>query len=151
MPLRVALGVDRVDPLNSSIVPGRQTYAGMKARQCAKIIELKAALLEAGFDRVSKQAAVLGLSRSTAWKVLKSDHKQSGLSANTIKRMLASPHLPPNARQIIEDYVREKLLGAYGHAPKRLKDFRSQLGYAIQPTPLDRPPNAHLGIRKTPS
>jgi hypothetical protein len=64
-------------------------------------------------NTAAKQAAVLKLSRSTAWKILKGDHKQSGLSAGTIHRMLAWPDLPPAARKIIDEYVQEKLQGAY--------------------------------------
>jgi hypothetical protein len=105
-----------------------------KARQASKIAEIRQALVSAGFDTLSKQAAVLGLSRSSAWTVLKSHHKASGLSAMTIKRMLASPHLPPAARQIVEEYIQEKLLGAYGHSGLSLTFFRMRLGFPISPT-----------------
>src|SRR5215213_1105509 len=76
-----------------------------KTRQASKIAEIRPALVSAGFDTLSKQAAVLGLSRSSAWAVLQGDHthKASGLSADTIKRILASPDLPPAARQIVEE------------------------------------------------
>jgi hypothetical protein len=102
-----------------------------KARQASKIAEIRRALVSAGFDTLSKQAAVLGVSRSTAWAVLQGDHKASGLSAITIKRMLASPDLPPAARRIVEEYTHEKLLGAYGHSQARLKIFRILLGYPV--------------------
>jgi hypothetical protein len=84
---------------------------------------------DAGLDTFSKQAAVLGVSRSTAWAVLHGDHKATGLSAITIKRMLASPDLPPAARRIIEEYTQEKLLGAYGHSKAGLRHFRALLGH----------------------
>jgi hypothetical protein len=63
--------------------------------------------------------------------VLQGDHKASGLSADTIKRILASPDLPPAARRIVEEYTQEKLLGAYGHSKARLKIFRILLGYPV--------------------
>src|SRR5437868_2594803 len=96
--------------------PGRRAKSldcsfDRKARQTSKIAEIRRALVSAGFDTLTKQAAVLGLSRSSAWAVLRSHHKASGLSAMTIKRMLASPELPSAARQIIEEYIQEKLLG----------------------------------------
>jgi predicted DNA-binding transcriptional regulator AlpA len=99
----------------------------MKARQCAKIAELREALLDAGLMSLDQQAAALGLSRSTAWALLKSSHKASGLSASTIRRMLNSPALPPNARHVIQDYVERKSIGTYGHREHRLRMFRAQL------------------------
>jgi hypothetical protein len=111
---------------NAAPLP-QESCARMKARQCEKLAALRAALVAAGFVTAASQAHALGLSRSSAWKVLKGDHKQSGLSASTINRMLASPALPSGARAIIEEYVREKLQGAYGHQPNRLKKFREKL------------------------
>jgi hypothetical protein len=102
-----------------------------KARQASKIAEIRPALVSAGFDTLSKQAAVLGVSRSTAWAVLQGGHKASGLSADTIRHILASPDLPPAARRIVEEYTHEKLLGAYGHSQGRLKIFRILLGYPV--------------------
>ena len=61
--------------------------------------------------------------------MLHGDHKATGLSAITIKRMLASPDLPPAARRIIEEYTQEKLLGAYGHSKAGLRHFRALLGH----------------------
>jgi hypothetical protein len=66
--------------------------------------------------------------------MLRGNHKASGLSADTIKRILASPDLPPAARQIVEEYIQEKLLGAYGHSQTRLKIFRIQIGYPVTPS-----------------
>jgi hypothetical protein len=105
----------------------------MKARQSAKLVKLREALVAAGFDTLSKQASVLELGRSTAWMVLSGNHKSSGLSASLIKRILSSPNLPPLARQVTEEYVQEKLLGAYGHNPARLRLFRAQLGLPTRP------------------
>src|SRR6476619_584869 len=105
----------------------------LKARQASKIAEIRQALVAAGYDTITKQAVVLGLSRSSAWAVLRGAHKSSGLSASIINRVLRSQELPPAARKIIEEYVQEKLLGAYGPNDKSLRQFRIQLGYPTQP------------------
>ena len=103
------------------------SFNAMKARQCAKIAELRLVLLQAGYHSLDKQASVLGLSRSTTWAVLQAHHKASGLSGSVIKRMLRSPDLPPTARQWIDEYVAEKLAGNYGHSRRRLVVFRAQV------------------------
>ena len=102
-------------------------YYAMKARQCAKIAELRQVLLQAGYHSLDKQVSVLGLSRSTTWAVLQAHHKASGLSGSVVKRMLRSPELPPTARQWIDEYVTEKLAGTYGHSRPRLRVFRAQV------------------------
>jgi hypothetical protein len=99
----------------------------MKAMQSDKLRELREALVNAGFLTLDQQANSLGLSRSTAWTVLKGNHKGSGLSATLIKRMLASPQLPPAAAKIIHEYVERKAAGAYGHSKERLRLFRAQI------------------------
>jgi predicted DNA-binding transcriptional regulator AlpA len=78
----------------------KRSGADMKARQSAKIRELREALVASGFLTLDEQSKVLGLSRSTTWTILKGNHKASGLSAAIIDRMLAAPRLPPaRARQ----------------------------------------------------
>ena len=99
----------------------------MKARQSAKLRELRQALMDAGFVRLDKQARVLGLSRSTAWTVMGGSHKCSGVSAAIIKRMLNSPQLPPSAKTVLLEYVEEKSAGTYGHGQHQLRLFRAQL------------------------
>jgi hypothetical protein len=125
MSLRSGSTIVHVQLPNSAAPP--QTCASLKARQCEHLAKLKEVLVAEGSDTVTKQALALGLSRSSAWKILRGDHKQSGLSAHTVNRMLASADLPCNVRAIIDDYVRQKLLGAYGHQASRLKNFRSKL------------------------
>lgn len=100
----------------------------MKARQSEKIREIRQAVIASGFVSLDKQAAALGLRRSTAWTVLKANHKASGLSATVIKRMLMSPQLPTAVRQIIKEYVEQKCAGDYGHSRARLQMFRARLG-----------------------
>ena len=108
--------------------------ANMKAMQSTKIRELRQTLADAGFRTLDQQAKCLGLSRSTAWAVLKGNHKCSGLSAALIKRMLASPQLPPSAREIILEYVAKKSAGAYGHNKGRLQIFRAELAFVCSET-----------------
>jgi len=116
--------------------PGRiaNSARDAKARQASKIASLRDALVRNGYGTLQKQAAVLGISRSSAWYLLNGDYKGSGLSASTIKRILSSSTLPDEARQVIEEYVEERLVGAYGHAPARLKAFRKLVGYPEHPS-----------------
>jgi hypothetical protein len=77
----------------------------MKARQTAKIRELRQALVDSGFFTLDEQSKALGLARSTTWTILRASHKGSGLSAGIIKRMLLSRQLPPRARRKILEYT----------------------------------------------
>jgi hypothetical protein len=104
-------------PSPSSIV------ARMKARQCAKLRDLRPALIDGGFKSLDQQATALGLGRSTAWAVLQGHHKSSGLSAAIVGRMLASPGLPQSARTVLLTYIQEKAAGAYGHSGKQAGRF----------------------------
>ena len=62
---------------------------GPKEKQALKLAEIREALVAAGYDTTAKQAAVLGVGRSTAWMVLNRD-KRAGPSAKVIKRILLS-------------------------------------------------------------
>ena len=99
------------------------TVAKMKERQARKIRELGDALVSEGFLALDQQADALGLCRSTAWTILRANHKSSGLSAAIINRMLAAPRLPPLVRATIFEYVEEKLAGSHGHSKKQLRRF----------------------------
>jgi hypothetical protein len=97
-----------------------------KARQASKLAEIREALIAVGCDTTAKQAAVLGVSRPTAWVVLNRD-KRAGPSANVIKRILSSPNLPPAVRRKVEEYVEQKISGLYGHSESRTQAFRDKL------------------------
>jgi hypothetical protein len=101
--------------------------SAMKARQVAKIGELRQALIALGYTSLDQQAGILGLCRSTTWTILKAHHKASGLRATIIKRILGAQFLPHEIERIIQEYVREKCAGAYGHGEARLRHFRAQL------------------------
>jgi hypothetical protein len=107
--------------------PARSSAAHMRASQVSKIRQLRQALLDAGFVSLDQQAAALGLCRSTTWAVLKGNHKCSGLRAALIARMWAAPNLPPAAKRILTEYVRERSHGAYGHSDLIRKRFVAQL------------------------
>src|SRR6185437_9495418 len=107
--------------------------AAMRARQSERIKEIRQALIDAGADSLEKQAAVLGLSRSSTWAILQGNHKSSGLRASVISRMLASSQLPPTVRVIIENYVDEKLRGNYGHSKRQCDLFSLRLQKDLQP------------------
>ena len=98
-----------------------------KALQCAKIREIGAALISAGIVALDQQADALGLCRSTTWVILQAEHKNSGLSATVVNRMLGSPRLPAAARAKVIEYVREKLAGRYGHSKAQLRRFADHL------------------------
>jgi hypothetical protein len=124
----------RAPPTNpNDRIASTSRFREAKAKQAAKIADLRDTLINSGYDTLQKQATALGLLRSTAWHLLNGNYKGSGLSAPIIKRMLSSPRLPEAARDLIQEYVAEKLLGAYGHDRARLKVFRRQLGLPEQP------------------
>ena len=93
-----------------------------KARQASKLAEIREALVSAGCDTTTKQAVALGVGRSTTWALLNLD-KRAGPSANIIKRILSSPNLPAVARRKVEEYVKEKIGGRYGHSNRRAQTF----------------------------
>src|SRR5436190_21608008 len=119
--------------------PPRKTAANecgkVKARQTAKIREIGDALRLAGYVGLNAQAAVLGLSRSTAWSIRQAPHKASGLRAAVINRMLAAPELPPAVRKIILEYVHEKAAGLYGHSATGRRKFVTNLLDQALPSP----------------
>jgi hypothetical protein len=110
----------------------------MKAQQRCKIEELRQALVQAGAMSLDQQAAVLGLSRSTTWSMLRAIHKNSGLSASIINRMLASPQLPASVRHRIFEYVQERMAGRYGHSERRRREFAASLAIAELNRPRPR-------------
>jgi hypothetical protein len=115
----------REQPVTEVLVsPNSRT---IKLQQCAKIAELRQALLIAGFRSLDSQAVALGLGRSTAWSVLRAGHKSTGLTGSVIRRMSGSSELPEGARRVLEQYVAQKLAGAYGHDEKQLRRFRNAL------------------------
>jgi transcriptional regulator with XRE-family HTH domain len=104
----------------------------MRERQIAKISEIADALPRMGLRTLDEQAKALGLLRSTAWNLLRGNHKASGISAGTINRILAAPTLPRPVRTIVLEYVAEKTAGLYGDHRRRLRVFTAQLGFSAR-------------------
>lgn len=99
----------------------------LKARQTQKIAEIGEALRGAGMFTLAAQAKVLGLRRSTVHTIVKAQHKSTGISGRILARMLRSPQLPTPARVVIEEYVREKMSGAYGNNERQRRRFMARL------------------------
>ena len=99
----------------------------MKLRQSTSIREIANALTASGFYTLDEQAEALGISRSTAWTILKSPHKSSGLSAKLIGRMLTGPTASELARVKILEYVGEKAAGNFGHSARLRRKFVTAL------------------------
>ena len=96
-----------------------------KERQALKLAEIREALVAAGYNTTAKQAAVLGIGRSTAWWLL-NHNKRAGPSAKVIKRILLPPQIPKRVRRKVEQYVEEKVRGVYGHSEQRTQWFSEQ-------------------------
>jgi len=103
-----------------------------KVLQSSKIREIGMALSSAGFVTLDQQADALGLCRSTTWVILQAEHKNSGLSATVINRMLACPRLPGPVRVKLIEYVHEKMAGCYGHGQAQLRRFAGRLALSIK-------------------
>ena len=93
-----------------------------KARQAAKIEEIRRALIAAGYRTTAEQANALGVNRSTAWALLNRD-KKAGPSAVVLKRILSSENLPQEVRRKVEEYIKEKSVGRYAHDKRRVRWF----------------------------
>jgi hypothetical protein len=101
-----------------------------KERQALKLAEIREALVAAGYNTILKQAAVLGVGRSTAWWLLKHDRRY-GPSTKVIKRMLSSPQVPRKVRRKVDQYVDEKTRGLYGHSKQRTRWFGEQFHHSL--------------------
>ena len=117
------------------------SVADMKARQAAKMREIRDALVAEGCTNLDDQAAALGLSRSTTWTIMRGNHKGSGLSAKILTRMLSAPSLQPRVRNKILEYIVEKSAGRYGTSQERLEKFIDR----VRPQENVPGDSAHLG------
>jgi hypothetical protein len=124
------VGVPLFPAMGVPVFPGaplKSKLTEAKARQATRIRELGSALTASGLVTLGEQARALGLSRSSAWAVLKANHKTSGLAAGTINQMLSSQALPARARVTILTYIEEKRAGLYGHNKTQLRRFAAGL------------------------
>jgi hypothetical protein len=104
-----------------------RSLAKMKERQASKIREFKEALVASGFVSLDQQARVLGLCRSSAWSILKGNHKASGLTATTVSLLLRAPQLPEAVRAKVVEYIEERIAGLYGHSKAQRGRFIDRL------------------------
>jgi hypothetical protein len=98
-----------------------------RERQARKLAEIRPALIDSGLSALDAQAAALGLARSTAHTVVRAQHKNTGLSARIIGRMLDSPALPPRVRATLCEYAAEKAAGLYGATTRTQRRFQSAM------------------------
>jgi hypothetical protein len=119
---------------NADRKPPTDSLLKAKARQASKLAEIREALVMAGYCTTAEQAVALGVNRSTAWALLNRD-KRAGPSAGLLKRILASPKLPPAARLAITEYVNEKIAGLYGHGKYRRRWFHNQFRAPVSALP----------------
>ena len=115
------------DFANAELMEQVLTERELKARQSSKIREIGEALITAGFVSLDAQAKVFELPRSTAWTILSTKHKGTGISARTICRMLSSKRLPPFVRAKIMEYAEERAAGIYGGTKTQNRRFASKL------------------------
>ena len=113
------------------LVRSKPQDSDVKERQACKIAELAHVLVSAGFVSLDDQADALGLSRSTTWTILKAKHKNYGLSASVIRRVLNKPDLHPRIRAKLIEYVRDKATGSFGHNGTQLRRFLQLLAGVI--------------------
>ena len=110
----------------------------LRERQTFRIKELAETLEAVGFVSLDEKANALGLSRSTTWTILKAKHKNYGLSAAILNRVLRKPNLNSRVRAKIMEYVQEKAAGSYGHNNAQLYRFVRHLGEKSAPTVHDK-------------
>jgi hypothetical protein len=72
--------------------------------------QISDALIECGYTKLDAQAKALGISRSTAWTIVKTKNKLGRLSTKTTNRILANPELPPSVRAVIHQYLTERCI-----------------------------------------
>src|SRR5262245_27969212 len=103
------------------------TLASMQAKQIETLRTLRWALIANGITSFGEQAKALCLPRSTAWSVLHSSHKCTGLNAALVVRMLRSQRLPEDARRIVIIYAQDRAEGVYGHSDLLRQKFVMRL------------------------
>jgi transcriptional regulator with XRE-family HTH domain len=113
----------------------------MRSLQRVKLCEIREALRDSRLLTVEAQAEALGVKRSTAWYIMSGRHKTNGLSANTIRQILASTKLPLSVRIRVLEYVTERAAGYYDDSELRLRRFREAMAFfntALPPHRLER-------------
>ena len=76
-------------------------------------------LIACGYTKLDDQAKALGVSRSTAWTIVKTKHKLDRLNNKTITRILANSETPQVVRAVVQQYLSEKVAVAFRQDPNK--------------------------------
>ena len=80
----------------------------MPPKHTVKLQHISEALIASGYTSLDEQAKALGVHRSTAWTIIKAEHKCGRLNTKTTQQILANPETPPAVRAVIEKYLAER-------------------------------------------
>jgi predicted transcriptional regulator len=72
-------------------------------------LQIADALIKSGCTNLNQQAKALGVRRSTAWTIVKGKHKLGRLNTRTTERILANPDTPPAVRDVVRQYLNQKV------------------------------------------
>jgi hypothetical protein len=78
-----------------------------RARKIA-IQPIANAVIEAGFTSLDAQAKALGISRSTAWTIMKAKHKLGRLNCKTAQCILTNANTPVSVRQLVQTMLDDR-------------------------------------------
>src|SRR5262245_37736990 len=81
--------------------------------------QISDALIACGYTKLDEQAKALGVSRSTAWTIVKTKHKLDRLNKKTTTRILANPETPLSVRSVIQQYLTERSVAVRQQAQRR--------------------------------
>jgi hypothetical protein len=70
---------------------------------------IAAALVAEGYTTLDQQAKALGIHRNTTWTIVREKHKLGRLNSGTTRRILANPDTPASVRDVIRQYLAERL------------------------------------------
>jgi hypothetical protein len=90
------------------MLPPRMTVDRTSKRRQA-LARIAEVLREAGYTSLDAQAEALGLPRSTAYTIIKCQHKQGRLNKRVLSKMLCHPELPPRVRAVLQEYASQNL------------------------------------------
>jgi len=108
MPRIPATTVTQEEPQRLGRCSSFRATAEVSLRKFTTVQEIRKALGTSGNVSLDQQAKALGIHRSTAWTIIKSQHKLGRLNHKTIKRILENSETPPAVRAIVQQYLAEK-------------------------------------------
>ena len=66
------------------------------------------AVIEAGFISLDAQAKALGVSRSTAWTIMKAKHKLRPFNSKTAHCILTNANTPVSVRELVQTMLEDR-------------------------------------------